>query len=100
MTARISLVPKKRAVVDRAYRIGSQDQSHLRKESGAIREVFEVVRRDAGAVKDRDQQIRMRRVLWIVQVLSSLDAATTSNEYLRKRIGVVSIAVRHVASEQ
>src|SRR3989442_14832004 len=42
----------------------------------------------------------MRRVLWIVQVLSALDTAAAANQHLRKRIGVVSIAVGHVTSEQ
>jgi len=42
----------------------------------------------------------MRRVLWIVHVLPSLDTAATANQHLRKRIGVVRVAVGHVASEQ
>src|SRR5262249_10986524 len=42
----------------------------------------------------------MRRVLWIVHVLSSFDTAATANQHLRKRIGVVRVAVGHVAAEQ
>ena len=42
----------------------------------------------------------MRGVLWIVQVLSSLETAAFANEHLRQRIDVVSVAVGHVTAEQ
>src|SRR5262249_7939372 len=84
-----------------SLRPGISASSHLRKGARAVGEALEVLGRYARTVEDRDQQIRMRRVLWIVQVLPSLDlAAATARENLRKRIGIVSVAVGHIASEQ
>ena len=56
--------------------------------------------RHARAVQHRDQDVRVRRVLRIVQVLATLDAATTADQRLRQRIVVVGVAVGHVAAEQ
>ena len=66
-----------------------------------VGETLVVLRRNARAVEDRDQQIRMRRVLFVVQVLPTLDTAgAAADDHLRKRIGIVSVAVGHVAAEQ
>jgi hypothetical protein len=51
-------------------------------------------------MQHRHQDVRVRRVLRIVQVLVALDAAATADQRLRQRIVVVRVAVRHVAAEQ
>src|SRR6185503_20134992 len=61
-----------------ALRCGCPARSHLGERTGGVGELLDLVRRNARAVKHRDQDVRVRRVLLVVQVLVALDAAATA----------------------
>src|SRR4029450_8279868 len=76
-----------------AIRCSCPAQSHLGERTGGVGELLDLVRRNARAVKHRDQDVRVRCVLLVVQVLVALDAAATTDQRLRQWIVVVGVAV-------
>src|SRR5690554_7211839 len=63
--------------------------------------VAETLFRNTGALHDGQQQVGMRGVLRIGQVLAALDAATgLAEQGAGQRIVVVTVAVAHVGAEQ
>src|SRR5690606_27464485 len=70
--------------------------SDLRELAGAVADRLP---RNAGTLEQRQDQIRVRRVLLVREVLAALDAAVAVAEHDgRQRIGVVQVRVGHVAA--
>src|SRR5262245_58430466 len=65
-----------------------------------VAELLDLVGRHAGAIENRDHEVRERRVALVVQVLIALQSAAASEQQFRQLIGIVGVAVAHVAAEQ
>ena len=67
--------------------------------SGNPTAVADLVARNSGAVEQRQQQVRQRRPVGVLQVLTTLQlAASTSHHQRRQREFIMGIAVAHVAA--
>src|SRR5262245_53136511 len=63
--------------------------------------VADLLHRNIVSVEYGQQQIRKARILWILQVLTALDASVRMAQQSRwERIVVVPVAIAHVAAEK
>src|SRR5262252_8307342 len=65
---------------------------------GAVAELLVFLGRNTRALEQRDENVRVRRVLLVVDVLVALHAAAASEDRLGQRVAVVRVAVCHVAA--